>query len=107
MSDLKYLTTRQLTEIIEYQGSRDYEKTCVPISGNPRKHPYDANRLILILESHDDKTVFYDFKLNDIAHIEELPNITKDDISLRQVKLWVKKDSWIIKSKAYRCAFKQ
>lgn len=103
MSDIKYLTTRQLTDIIEYKGSRDYEKDCVPISGNPRKHPYDSNRLVLILESHDDRTVFHDFKLNDIAHIEELPSITRDGVSLRQVQLWVKKDSWIIRSEAYKC----
>lgn len=103
MSDLKYLTTRQLTEIIRFKGSGNYEKECVPISGNPRKHPYDSNRLILILESRDDRTVFHDFKLEDIAHIEELPNITKDGVSLRQVQLWIKKSSWIIRSEAYRC----
>ena len=104
MSDLKYLTTRQLNEIIKFEGTDDYENNCVPITGNPRKHPYDKNRLILILESHDDRTVFHDFKLGDIAHIEELPNITKGEgVSLRQVKLWVKKNSWIIKSEAYKC----
>jgi len=104
MSDLKYLATTQLNKIIKYESTSDYEKSCVPINGNPRKHPYDKNRLILILESHDDRTVFHDFKLNDIAHIEELPNISKGEgVSLRQVQLWVKKDSWIIKSEAYRC----
>lgn len=103
MNDLKYLTTTQLNEIIKYEGSNNYEKDCVPICGNPRKHPYDQNRLILILESHDDRTVFHDFKLNDIAHIDELSNITKGEVSLRQVKLWVKKNCWIIKSEAYKC----
>ncbi len=105
MSDLKYLTTSQLNEIIKYESSGNYEKDCVPIIGNPRKHPYDKSRLILILESHDDRTVFHDFKLNDIAHIKELPNISKGEgVSLRQVQLWVKKNSWIIRSEAYKCA---
>ena len=104
MSDLKYLTTGQLNEIIKYKGSTNYENECIPIAGNPRKHPYDKNRLILILESHDDKTVFHDFKLEDIAHIEELPSISKGEGgSLRQVQLWVKINSWIIKSEAYKC----
>jgi len=104
MSDLKYLTTTQLNEIIKFKTSTDYEKQCVPITGNPRKHPYDKNRLILILESHDDKTIFHDFKLSDIAHIEELPNIsTGEGGSLRQVQLWIIKDSWIIRSEAYKC----
>lgn len=104
MNDLKYLTTSQLNEIIKYESSSNYEEDCVPIIGNPRKHPYDKNRLILILVSHDDKTVFHDFKLNDIAHIVELPNISKGEgVSLRQVQLWVKKNSWIIRSEAYKC----
>lgn len=104
MSELKYLTTTQLNEIIKYKASTDYEKECISISGNPRKHPYDSKRLILILESHDDKTIFHDFKLTDIAHIEELPNIsTGQGGSLRQIQLWVKKNSWIIRSEAYKC----
>jgi inorganic pyrophosphatase len=104
MNDLKYLTTTQLNEIIKYKTSSDYDSTCIPISGNPRKHPYDKNRMILILESHDDKTFFHDLKLSDIAHIEELPNISKSEGgSLKQIKVWVKKGCWIIKSEAYKC----
>lgn len=103
MTDLKYLTTSQLNEIITYDASGNYKDDCVPVTGNPRKHPYDNNRLILIIESHNDKTVFHEFKLKDIAHIEELPNISSGKgVSLKQVQLWVRKNSWIIRSEAYK-----
>ncbi len=103
MSALKYLTTIQMNEIIKYEASKDYEKKCIPFSGNPRKHPYDKNRMILIMESHDDKTIFHDFKLSDIAHITELPSISKGEGgSLRQIQLWIKKNGWIIRSEAYK-----
>ena len=103
MSALKYLTTIQMNEIIKYEASANYEKKCISFTGNPRKHPYDKNRMILIVESHDDKTIFHDFRLTDIAHITELPNISKEEgVSLRQIQLWIKKNCWIIKSEAYK-----
>ncbi len=103
MSTLKYLTTIQLNELIKYEASTNYKNECIPFSGNPRKHPYDKNRMILIIESHDNKTVFHDFKLTDIAHITELPSISKDQgASLRQIQLWIRKECWIIKSEAYK-----
>ncbi len=48
MSPLKYLTTIQMNEIIKYEASMNYEEECNQFTGNPRKHPYDKSRIILI-----------------------------------------------------------
>ena len=73
---------------------RILKKTNVPFSGSPRKHPYDAEKVILIADPFSTNNLYYEFKKVDISFVEELPNLVSlegDTISI--VRVWVKKMS--------------
>ena len=64
----------------------------VAFSGTPRKHPDDPFRLILIVDPFSTNTFYYEFKIEDIAFVEELPNlINMDEEVIPMVRIWIKK----------------
>ncbi|MEJ2037450.1 MAG: inorganic pyrophosphatase Ppa [Desulfosarcinaceae bacterium] len=66
----------------------------VAFSGAPRKHPYDAFRVILVVDPFSTNTFYYEFNIDDIAFVEELPNIvTMEDEVIPNVRIWVQKGS--------------
>ncbi len=98
MSIRKYLETSPLFEIIRYDDKKDLKKDCVTFSGAPRKHPYDNEKMLLILSPFSSDTVFYEFTIKDIVDYENLPNIiTENGENLQMTKIWVKKGSFGLK----------
>ena len=90
----KFLQPGRFHEIEKYSSHPDFSKSCVAFSGAPRKHPYDIKKLILISDPFSTNTVFFEFNINDIVHVEELSSIVNEaGESLRIVKIWVKKGS--------------
>ena len=76
------------------------KKTCVPFTGSPKKHSYNHEIIILLIEPYNNSTSYYEFKTKDIFHVEELPNVTNlEGETVTMVRIWVKK-----KSVALRCA---
>lgn len=76
------------------------KKNHIPFSGSPRKHPCEESRMILIADPFSDVTFFYEFNIEDIVFVEELPNIISiNGESIPMVRVWVKK-----KSIALKCA---
>ena len=68
--------------------------THVPFSGNPRKHPYDSDRVILIADPYSTNTFYYEFLADDISYVEDLPNVVNENgKTITMVRLWVKKMS--------------
>ena len=66
----------------------------VAFSGSPQRHPYDANKIILIADPYSTHHFFYEFYKNDIAYVEELPNIVNlDGDTITMVRVWIKKMS--------------
>lgn len=66
----------------------------IPFSGSPKKHPYDPDRIILIVDPFAANTFYYEFKIKDIGCAEELANITNiDGESVPMARIWVKKQS--------------
>lgn len=66
----------------------------VAFSGSPRKHPYDDEKIILIIDPYSSNPFYYEFNRNDIAYVEELPNIVNlDNETLMMVRVWVVKNS--------------
>lgn len=66
----------------------------VAFSGTPRKHPDDPFRIILIVDPFSTNTFYYEFKIEDIAFVEELPNlINVDEEVITMVRIWIKKRS--------------
>ncbi len=94
MTIRSYLETAGYFQIEKYSSHSDYSKECVAFSGAPRKHPHDLDKLILISDPFSSNTIFFEFKIEDIKHMEELPNIVSETgESLNMVKIWVVKGS--------------
>jgi len=95
MSIRKYLSSAPLNEIAKYSKVANYSKENVSFSGSPRKHPYDPEKIILIIDPFSTHTVFYEFRIKDIVHVEEHAQIVADTgESLQMVRIWVKKGSF-------------
>ncbi|MBN1696415.1 MAG: hypothetical protein JW881_02770 [Spirochaetales bacterium] len=94
MSISKYLDTQTIHDIVKYNRKQDYSKGNVSFTGAPRKHPYDPKKLLLVSDPFSSNTIFFEFNLKDITHLEELSQIAseKGDI-LKLIKIWVKKGS--------------
>lgn len=92
MSIRRYLDTEPLHEVARYSARSGFAADSVAFTGAPRKHPYDSEKLILISDPFSAQTMFYEFRLQDVAHVDELPSlVTEAGESLAMVRLWVKK----------------
>ncbi|MDA3849908.1 MAG: hypothetical protein PF447_01410 [Spirochaetaceae bacterium] len=101
--DKKLLEAEILHNLVPFSDKVDLENDCKKYKGNPRRHPYDKSKIILIPDPESEKKLFLEFLLSDIAHIEELPNMTSDDgISLTQITLWVKKGCWGVRTEGFK-----
>ena len=74
------------------------KKNHVSFSGSPNKHPYDANKVILVIDPFSTNNFFYEFNKKDISYVEELPNLVNiDGKTTTVVRVWVKKMSVAIR----------
>lgn len=95
MSIRKMLDTAPLHEVILTSRSDNYQETCIPFSGAPRKHPYDKEKMLLFSSPFSNHTKIFEFRIVDIAHVIELPSIGTDaGENLQTLQLWVKKGSF-------------
>jgi hypothetical protein len=68
------------------------KQTHIGFTGSPRKHPYDAHKVILLADPYSHNAFYYEFKTEDIAFVEELAsvvNINEEVVTV--VRLWVRK----------------
>jgi hypothetical protein len=90
-----FFRLKERLELKKYVKSDNVDKKhYIPFSGSPRKHPYEQTRVILIVDPFSENTFFYEFNIEDIAMVEELPSIANlkgDSVSI--VRLWVKKQT--------------
>jgi hypothetical protein len=93
MSIVTYLETAPLSEVEKYHGGPP--KDAVSFSGAPRQHPFEKDKLILVREPLSDAPAILEFKLADIAYVEDLPSpVTEHGEGFRQVRLWVRKGAF-------------
>lgn len=88
-------------EIERYQKPKDSKKlaaTHIPFSGSPFKHPHDPEKMVLVVDPYFTSTFYYEFKLTDIAFVEELQNLVNvnGDVFV-MARIWVKKMSVAIR----------
>ncbi len=99
----KFLQEAEKYELQVYKKPKDVKNLKsdnVSFSGSPRKHPHDKDRVILLADPYSTNTFYYEFKIKDIAFVEELPNIVNiDQQAVTMARIWVKK-----KSIGIRCA---
>ena len=74
------------------------KKTHVSFSGSPRQHPYDPNKVILIVDPFSTNNLYFEFHKDDVSYVEELPNLVDlDGNAIAVVRIWVKKLSVAIR----------
>lgn len=87
----------QSLELTKYKPPKDFKKlrkTHVSFSGSPRKHPYDAYKIILVPDPYSLSNHYYEFSTDDISYVEELPSIVNmDEEVIPMVRVWVRKRS--------------
>ena len=73
-------------------------KTHVSFSGSPRKHPYNPNKVILIVDPFSTNNLYFEFNKDAVSYVEELPNLVDlDGNAIAVVRVWVKKLSVAIR----------
>ena len=99
MSIRKYLSAAPLHNITRYEtAEEDYAGECIKFEGAPKKHPYDQEKILLVIQPFSRDTVFYEFRVKDIRHAENIPSIATDSGSnLLMARIWVKKGSMGVK----------
>ncbi len=84
-------------EIQTYRRPKDRKalrKTHVAFSGSPQRHPYDPEKIILVADPYSTHNFFYEFRKDDIAYVEELPNIVNvAGETVTMARIWIKKMS--------------
>jgi len=104
MAARNYLESAPHNQIMRYRlVAEDYQETATPFTGAPRRHPYDAHKLLLVPAPVEAPPFFYEFEIADIVHVEELQRIAAvDGGSLQIIKLWVKNSAVGFKLEPFR-----
>ena len=90
----KLLKQSEKFEIEVYKKPTHNTANHTPFVGSPRRHPYDTNKIILIIDPFSSSIFYYEFYVSDIKGVEELPSlVTQEGESLTMVRLWVRKGS--------------
>ena len=93
MSIAKYLATAPLFEIARSSGGKPHD--AVPFTGSPRQHPYETEKLIVVVDPLGESPSIMEFKLADIVQVEDLPSpVTESGEGFRLVKIWIKRGSF-------------
>ena len=97
MSDTLPVKEYDTLEITKFKRPKDIEslkKNHVAFTGSPRKHPYDAHKVVLVSDPYSGNNHYYEFQINDIAFVEELANLsTMEEEIIPMVRIWVRKNS--------------
>ena len=100
MTELKSAGPYELTRYREPgQQVSELTKTHVPFSGSPLRHPYDQEKLILVVDPYSTSRSYYEFSKDDITYAEKLPNLSSaDGDTIAITRLWVRKGSMAVRS---------
>ncbi len=97
MTTSMQIKTTEKFEITAYKRPKDIKRlrqTHVSFTGSPRKHPLDPHKIILLGDAYKQNTFYYEFLSDDIAYVEELPNIVNiNEEVIAVVRIWVRKGS--------------
>ena len=72
----------------------DLIQTHVCFSGSPLKHPHDSSKVVLVSDPYSSSPFYYEFSIDDIGHVEELPHIVRaDGENIAMARMWIKRGS--------------
>ncbi|MEN8136752.1 MAG: inorganic pyrophosphatase Ppa [Thermodesulfobacteriota bacterium] len=93
----KILESSREFEIQTYKRPEDIGRmnlTHVSFSGTPLHHPYDNEKVVLLVDPFSSNTLYYEFFTKNISYAEHLENIVDPEgKTLSIVRIWVKKKS--------------
>lgn len=71
----------------------------IAFSGSPQMHHADPEKIILVADPYSDHAFYYEFRLSDIAFVDELASIVNlDGEVIPMARLWVQKRSIAVRS---------
>ena len=86
-------------EVETYKKSSNLGKTHVSFTGMPEKHPYDADKIIIVVDPFSANISYYEFNMPDIDAVEELSSlVSAEGTSAKMFRVWVRKGSMGIRS---------
>ena len=81
------------------QDVRSLRMENVSFAGSPRKHPYDAEKVVLVADPYSTNTFYYEFSKADISFAEELPSVVDlQGKTITMLRIWIKKGSIAVRS---------
>ena len=93
----KILESSREFEIQTYKRPEDIRQmnlTHVSFSGTPFHHPYDNEKVVLLVDPFSSNTLYYEFCTKDISFAEHLENmVDPEGKTLSIVRVWIKKKS--------------
>lgn len=98
----EYLETLPHYPVVTYDGVTDYLKTGVSFVGTVRKHPYDKTKIILVSLLDDANSCFFEFKLDDVIHAEDRPQLVSErGETLQRIEIWLRKGAFGIRMEPF------
>jgi len=89
---LQQAKTLEIQTFKKHKDLKTLKADHVPFSGSPLKHPYDREKVILLVDPFSGNSFYYEFKTDDISLVEELPNlVSMDGETIQMARIWVKK----------------
>ncbi len=94
LQEIKKFEIRTVKEGRQFKDLRD---THVPFSGSPHRHPYSADKFILVADPYS-SSLYYEFDIADVDFAEELPSIVNlNGETVTMLLIWVKKQSLAVR----------
>lgn len=94
MTVKKLLKETKKFEVEAYKKFPDLLLDHVPFTGAPKKHPYRKDKVVLIADPFSTLTSYYEFNIEDIEGVEELPSLaTLEGQAVTMLRVWVRKGS--------------
>ncbi len=90
MNAINFLEAVPLFEVTRYAGDRRRSTDASRITGTPRRHPYDSDKILFLPDPLEQPRFFYEIRLADIVYAEEINRVaTVDGESLEIIGLWI------------------
>ncbi len=81
------------------ENENDLRQTHISFSGTPQKHPFDTDRVVLVMDPYSSNVSYLEFLSRDVSFVEELRNmVDPDGHVIPFMRLWVKKGSIGVRS---------
>lgn len=96
-----YLDTAPYKPLVVHADTA-YRKNSVSFDGTLRRHPYDEAKFLLVTLDIGKGSSFYEFKTEDIRHIEMRPQIVLENgESIEQVRIWMRQSCFGIEMRPF------